>query len=178
MIEMLKLPGDIESNLPKIKKLLAKQVINDYKEPKKLYFIRKVALSIVSPCKRKDYLCECNKITNWVYSYFRYVKDPNGVELFISPYKLLVRGLKDRKLAQADCETLSQLVALLCMSLGHSAKLLLVDTNGDGKINHCIALIKPVRHGWYFADVTVLPNLTKKLPYSIYRKEIIDLKVR
>jgi hypothetical protein len=178
MMALIELKGTEQQNIDKIAELLRKQVLKDLKNPKRSYFIRRVALKIVANCPRKDYLCECAKIAKWVYHNFRYVKDPHGIELFISPYLLLKRGLKDKSLAQADCETLSQLVAALAMSIGHRAKLVLVDSTGDGNFNHAIALIKPRKHGWYWADPTISPYLMRRLPYRIYKKKEIPLEVR
>ena len=178
MISLIELRGSEQENIEKICEYLRNQVIKDLTHPKKLYFIRKVALKIVSKCPEKDYLCECRKLARWVNKYFRYVKDTHGIEIFISPYLLLKRALKDKSLAQGDCETLSQLLAALTISIGHEAKLALVDTTGDGSYNHCIALIKPRYHGWYYADPSRFPYLTKTLPYPIYRIKKISIEVK
>ena len=177
MMALIEMEGTEQQNIDKICQILRRQVIKDLKNPKRLYFIRKVALKIVSKCPRKDYFCECSRIVRWVYKNFRYVKDPCGIELFISPYLLLKRAMKDKSLAQGDCETLAQLVSALVISIGHKAKLALLDTTGDGAVNHAVALIKPRKHGWYWADVTISPFLMKELPYKVYRKRLIDLEV-
>jgi len=183
MIRKLELRGTIAENIEKIKSILAKQIKEDLDTPNRFYLIRKTALRVAKDCKPYAYLCECKKLHEWVTNNFRYVRDPYGIELFISPYMLLKRRFKNPELAQADCESLSQLYCALAISIGHKCYLVLLDTTGDGNVNHCVVLVKPKKYGWYWADPakdSLKPEkigLTKRLPYPIYKKEIIKIEV-
>lgn len=134
--------GGVESNKKKISNILEKQIRDDLTNPRNAYGIRNVALRITSKCPEKDYLCEVKKLLKFVQR-FRYAKDFEGVELFESPYIILRRALANKKYAQGDCETLAQLFVALCRSMGHKASVYLVDTTGDGEINHAIARVRP-----------------------------------
>jgi len=162
------------SGIGEIASILRRQVLRDISKPERAYFIRTLALKIVSKCPEKDYLCECEALHRWIRKRFRYAKDWFGREVLISPYALLKRCLRDKRLCQADCETLSQLYAALAMSIGHKVALLILDTTGDGAFNHVIAVVRP--HGswqWYCVE------LTKDVPFGwcphAYRKTLVRL---
>lgn len=73
-------------------------------------------------------------IAHWVGSNVKYVSDPNGFEYVASPIETL-------KVRAGDCDDFAVLLASLYESIGLDAVVGLVDTNGDGVVDHAAAMV-------------------------------------
>jgi len=164
------LQGGIEDNLPFIKEVLKRNLENGSED----IVVRKVAESIVRRVPARDKLGEITAIHNWVKNHIRYTGDPYGAELIKSPRRLLMDYAEARQLGQlpvilADCDESSLLAASLLRSIGHAARVVLVDTNPfSHEISHAIAQVNHLGK-WIWLETTKdkalnwVPNHTREV---------------
>ena len=72
-----------------------------------------------------------SSIYDFVKAHTKYTPDPLGMELFISPQKMIEK-IRMTGIAEGDCDDLSLLTAALLGSIGYSVRLALVDLEGYG----------------------------------------------
>jgi len=70
----------------------------------------------------------------WVAENINYVSDPRGFEYIMPPEETL-------KTRAGDCDDYAVLLASMYRSVGLEAAVGLIDTNGDGKVDHATALV-------------------------------------
>ena len=73
-------------------------------------------------------------IGHWVSKNIKYVSDPYGLEHIAQPNETL-------KIRAGDCDDFAVLLAVLHRSIGLNATVGLIDTDGDGKVDHVTALV-------------------------------------
>lgn len=73
-------------------------------------------------------------IGHWVSNNIRYVKDPHGFEYIAPPTETL-------RVGAGDCDDFAVLLAVLYRSVGLNSSVGLIDTDGDGRIDHATALV-------------------------------------
>ena len=111
--------------------------------------VRRVAVSVTSPAGRNTEM----DIFGYLKNHFRYVPDPIGRELVVSP-RLLLNDIESIGFACGDCDDISLLVASMYGSIGHEAKIVLVDEKCDGVVDHAIACVKNGYGVWMDADLS------------------------
>ena len=117
--------------------------------------IRKFAIEITRNVNKKDLVGQIKSIHRWVRDdrNIKYVLDPYGIDMFRTPQ----RTLKERA---GDCDCKSILTVALLSSIGFPTAFLLVDTKGDGRLNHVLPLARlPDGHNggrkkWMVLEVT------------------------
>jgi len=81
-----------------------------------------------------DEYFEVFAIGHWVSTNLRYVNDPYGLEHIAPPNETL-------RVGAGDCDDFAVLLAVLYRSIGLNATVGLIDTDGDGKVDHVTALV-------------------------------------
>jgi predicted transglutaminase-like cysteine proteinase len=99
-------------------------------------FVRRRAIEIVNRAGilGHDELGEIRAICKWVQNNVTYRKDPFEIEYFQTARRLLKDVDSGR--SAADCDDFVILAASLLGSLGYPTGALIVDSNGDGVLNH------------------------------------------
>lgn len=91
-------------------------------------------------------------IFDFVHDTFPYSPDPKGWELFVLPIKV-VSDYNSGIVRHLDCDDKSLLVSAMLGALGYQTRIVLVDTNGGGQINHALAEVNSPL-GWIYLDTT------------------------
>lgn len=97
-------------------------------------------------------------IFDFVQGTFPYADDPLDDELFIHP-RLFAQAYLDGTVRAGDCDDFSMLTASLCRSVGIDSKIVLIDTNGDHRVDHAFAESYCPNFGWISMDTS-----TKGMP--------------
>lgn len=93
-------------------------------------------------------------IFSFVKNHYSYVPDPYKKELIISP-AIMLDNISQNGVTYGDCDDVSLLYAAMCGSVGLPCKISLVDSDGDGELDHAIAAIEDEYGGrWLDADLT------------------------
>jgi len=83
-----------------------------------------------------------SSVHKYIRENIKYTRDPEGLELFIAPWKmieLINKGMERReKIASGDCDDMALFAASLYKALGYRSRIVLLDTGGAG-IDHAIA---------------------------------------
>jgi len=93
-----------------------------------------ILLQAIVPVDINDPVFKIMAIGHWVGVNVKYVSDPNGLEYVASPLETL-------RIGAGDCDDFAVLIASLYESIGLDAVIGLVDTNGDGAVDHAAALV-------------------------------------
>ena len=150
--------GSTEENLPFIAEVLRRNLRSGTDDTA----VRAVAEQIIKGVGARNYLGEIRAIHDWVKGHIRYTGDPYGAELIRSPRRMLIeyatRRVKgEEPVVLADCDESSLLAASLLRSVGHRARIALMDTMPfSTDISHAIAQIEYPRwsDNWVFLETT------------------------
>jgi len=93
-----------------------------------------ILLEAIVPVDINDPVFKIMAIGHWVGVNVRYVSDPRGLEYVAFPLETL-------RVGAGDCDDFAVLIASLYESIGLDAVIGLVDTNGDGVVDHAAALV-------------------------------------
>ncbi|MEM0506555.1 MAG: transglutaminase domain-containing protein [Thermosphaera sp.] len=93
-----------------------------------------VSLKAVVSLDINDPVYKTMAIAHWVGSNVKYVSDPNGFEYVAPPLETL-------RVRAGDCDDFAVLLASLYESIGLDAVIGLVDTNGDGVVDHAATMV-------------------------------------
>jgi hypothetical protein len=93
-----------------------------------------ILLEAIVPVDINDPVFKIMAIGHWVGANVKYVSDPRGLEYVASPLETL-------RVGAGDCDDFAVLIASLYESIGLDAVIGLVDTNGDGVVDHAAALV-------------------------------------
>ena len=116
---------------------------------------------------------EVASVFDWVRMNVRYIHDPylgNG-ELFVSPVKQ-VSNYREGKQLLGDCDCHALLTAALLGSIGHKVKIVLLDMDFDGELDHAIAQAWSEKLGWVNLDT----SSTKPLGWTIKCRWKVDVE--
>ena len=83
---------------------------------------------------------EIRAITKWVQQQVVYRKDPINVEYFHSARRL-IKDVEDGRSA-ADCDDFVIVWGAMLGALGYDVAAVIVDSNGDGMLNHVMGAVK------------------------------------
>jgi len=101
-------------------------------------FTSKTVYVTVEACVNKytvnDDMYKIAAIALWVADNINYVSDPRGFDYIQPPSETL-------RIGGGDCEDFAVLLASMYRSVGLDAAVGLIDTDGDGKIDHATALV-------------------------------------
>lgn len=97
-------------------------------------------------------------IFDFVHDTFPYIEDPIDEELFRHP-KLFAREYLGGQILGGDCDDHSMLTASMLRSIGIDARIILIDTDGDGRVDHAFAEALCPNLGWVSMDTA-----TKGMP--------------
>ena len=105
-------------------------------------YVRRKAIEIVnrSGVQGHDELGEIGAICKWVQRNVTYRKDPIFVEYFHSARRLLKDVESGR--SAADCDDMVILGASLLGAIGYESGAVIVDSNGDGVLNHVMLVTR------------------------------------
>lgn len=105
-------------------------------------FVRLKAVEIVNRAgiRGHDELGEIRAITKWVQHNVVYRKDPINVEYFQTARRLIKDVDSGR--SAADCDDFVIVWGAMLGALGYEVAACIVDSNGDGMLNHVMGLVK------------------------------------
>ena len=105
-------------------------------------FVRRKAVEIVNRAgiRGHDELGEIRAITKWVQHNVVYRKDPINVEYFQTARRL-IKDVESGRSA-ADCDDFVIVWAAMLGALGYEVAAVIVDSNGDGMMNHVMGAAK------------------------------------
>lgn len=132
-------PGTtIEQRFKQTAKLL-KELIEDGLRDE---LVRRKAVEIVNQAgiRGHDEIGEIRAICKWVQHNLNYRKDPIYVEYFHSARRLIKDAENGR--SAADCDDFVIVAASLLGSLGYETGAIIVDSNGDGLLNHVMVVTR------------------------------------
>ena len=98
--------------------------------------VRELALGITKQTPYNNNQIEL--IYDFVKTNIKYQPDPRSTELFVAPWVMV--EFYNKGIAAGDCDDLSLITGSLLLSIGYNARLVLLDTNGEG-FSHCIAQV-------------------------------------
>lgn len=153
-VRRYRLTGSVEDNLPLVVGVLVRQLHGTTYDPR----VRSLAERIVHVAKvpERHHIGEIAALTTWVRARTRYTKDPYGAELIRHPIRML-EGLARDGYMMMDCEESATMLAGLIGSLGHNARVVLIDANPASRnISHALAQVDhPSESGrWIFLETT------------------------
>lgn len=93
-----------------------------------------VLVQATVPVDVNDPVFKIMAIGHWVGANIKYVSDPKGLEYVAPPLETL-------RVGAGDCDDFAVLIASLYESIGLDAVIGLVDTDGDGVVDHASALV-------------------------------------
>ncbi|KKK48175.1 hypothetical protein LCGC14_3147770, partial [marine sediment metagenome] len=91
---------------------------------------------------------------------------PIDNELFIHPKKISKDFFKGIK-RSGDCDDYSLLSAAMLMSVGFESKIILIDAEMSGEIDHALAQVKLKELGWTNFDTTSSRPLGWIIPHTM-----------
>lgn len=105
-------------------------------------YVRRKAVEIVNRAgiRGHDELGEIRAITKWVQHNVVYRKDPINVEYFQTARRLIKDVEAGR--SAADCDDFVIVWAAMLGALGYEVAAVIVDSNGDGMLNHVMGAVK------------------------------------
>tara|TARA_Y100001973_G_C5207660_1_gene342820 strand:- start:7720 stop:8481 length:762 start_codon:yes stop_codon:yes gene_type:complete len=105
-------------------------------------YVRRKAVEIVNRAgiRGHDELGEIRAITKWVQHNVVYRKDPINVEYFQTARRL-IKDVESGRSA-ADCDDFVIVWGAMLGALGYEVAACIVDSNGDGMLNHVMGLVK------------------------------------
>ena len=105
-------------------------------------YVRRKAVEIVNRAgiRGHDELGEIRAITKWVQHNVVYRKDPINVEYFQTARRLLKDVESGR--SAADCDDFVIVWGAMLGALGYETSAVIVDSNGDGMMNHVMGATK------------------------------------
>lgn len=89
-------------------------------------------------------------IYDWIKDNVKYIPDPDQIELFISPVRM-VNEYRKGMLLGGDCDDMAILAAALYRSIGIPANVILIDSTGGG-LNHAFCQVRSNKLGWTNCD--------------------------
>jgi len=131
--------------------------------------IRFLAEDITRSCRSKDYLCNAERIYNWVKDNIKWDRDPLRKEQIRSPITTLDRGV-------GDCDDHTVLLGSLLESMGIPTRIVLAATrrNVPDNFNHVFveALVPVTKNGvtkntWAPMDTTPLNVQGERFPFGV-----------
>jgi len=96
--------------------------------------------------RTKDYPAQVSAIFTWLQANIAFVRDPRGIDLYMTPDVVLKTGA-------GDCDDFSILFATFLETLGHPAAFMAIQEPGSETFNHVIALTR-IGTKWICADAT------------------------
>lgn len=105
-------------------------------------YVRRKAIEIVNRTgvQGHDELGEIRAICKWVQRNLNYRKDPIFVEYFHTARRLLKDAESGR--SAADCDDMVIVGASLLGAIGYESGAIIVDSNGDGVLNHVMLVTR------------------------------------
>jgi len=119
---------------------------------------------LIRNCPSKSYTCYLKRIVGFVRKHVKYVRDPQKLETLRSPIRTLELGM-------GDCDDHTILTGTLLRIAGFPVRIVLGDTNADGKYEHVFLKVLVPRKGWITVDTTATAERVYA-PKSYPTKEI------
>lgn len=142
---------------------MSRLVRSEMKNPQ----VWRVARKIAAETNSRDQGTLARAIRKWCDARFRYVRDPQRVELLQSPSRLLTEIATDGYFA-GDCDEASILTAALCCAVGIRCEFHAVSFRDDRPLSHVFAVAYPDRGPCQELDI-VRPRGVK-MPASFPRR--------
>ncbi|NPB07561.1 MAG: transglutaminase domain-containing protein [Aquificae bacterium] len=133
---------------------IIKRFIKEYTKDPRLHLL---VAEIIRDCPSKAYSCYLRRIVDFVKRSVKYVKDPQKLETLRSPIRTLELGF-------GDCDDHTILAGTLLRIAGFPVKIVLGDTNHDGRYEHVFIEAYVPGKGWVVVDTTARKPLSPK-PY-------------
>jgi len=169
IVASIKMPN--RQNKQKLK-ILSNWIRKLVRQGKKDLFVRQFTARLLNARKvrAKDIWREITTLHEFVRDKIIYRKDPNRIEFFQTPNKMLRDYLKGR--SAGDCDDKSILLSAMLESIGHKTVLVLVNPRG-GRYTHVLPFVNypPGSSKWVPLETT-LPMQPGWMPKT-YNKYII-----
>lgn len=116
--------------------------------------VRRVAQRVVAGVDGRDAARQAGVIRSWLQSTFRFLRDPNGVELLHTP-DFLLRELQANGYIQGDCDDVAILGGALGLAVGLAAQIVTAGFEGPtGPMAHVWVELAGPGASWQDLDVT------------------------
>ncbi|MBT9133155.1 MAG: hypothetical protein DDT33_01686 [Firmicutes bacterium] len=146
-----RLRGTVEQNIIPLAEIMRRQIINGIQSP----LVRELAEDIIRNATERERGQEIRAIHKWCIRSKKFARDPVKIELLESPRRLAYEYRK-KGVIRADCESLSTLQAALLGSLGHRARVVIIDANPRTRaFSHAHTQVK---HQGRWIDLDVAKN--------------------
>lgn len=99
-----------------------------------------------SGIRQKDYPAQVQAVFNWIRNNIAFVRDPRGIDLYMTPDVILRTGA-------GDCDDFVILFCTFMEALGHPTGLMAVQQPGYDTFNHVVAITR-IGTKWVCADTT------------------------
>lgn len=127
------------------------QIIRD---SAKNYQVIEAARDIVAGCEWRDFRCEILAIYAWVQGHSRYVYDPYGLELIVTP-KQALDMIASGKVFSGDCDDLTVLSLSLLRAIGYPSRIRAVaypSMDRPNELSHVYGLVQAPQGAWISID--------------------------
>lgn len=111
------------------------------------------ARRIIAGVDARDYRAQAHAICDWVAARFRFVRDPDGIELVPSVAKML-GAIKRDGFVQEDCDGAAVLVAALALAVGIRAHFVAVAFLDGSQFSHVLTRLMVGPNDFITADCT------------------------
>jgi len=123
---------------------IIKALIKEHTKNPRLHLL---VAELIRDCPSKAYTCYLKRIVDFVRKNIKYVRDPQKLETLRSPIRTLELGM-------GDCDDHVILTGTLLRIAGFPVRIVLGDTNHDGKYEHVYVKAYIPRKGWITIDTT------------------------
>jgi transglutaminase-like putative cysteine protease len=116
------------------------------------------ARAITAECPERDGRCRALLIRRWLDEHLRFVPDPRGVELVVTP-EVLLEQIERGYYTQGDCDDAAVLGAALAKAIGLRARFVVLGfLERQGPWRHVYAAVQVGPSVWVDLDVTRPPD--------------------
>lgn len=128
--------------------------------------VRQLTISVVGDCPDP-----IPPVYDFIRYNVKYISDPIGGELFISPVKMVNDYSNDKPIG-ADCDDMAILAVAMYRSVGLESNVVLLDTKGKG-LDHAVARVRSRQTGEYIMIDPSTPKYPLGWQERYYAKVII-----
>lgn len=158
-----------------------KKIGQGIKEGSKYLPIRNFAAAAAWKAPRKDYLGQLKEIWNAFVKRWRYVKDPDRVELLQSGPKAIAQltiglfgGVDGRGRGVGDCDDCAMAIGAMAKAIGFNVRICTTAKKGF-PMSHVFVQCQVPKMGWVTVDPVILPNKSFGQMPDFYAMNIYDL---